>query len=222
MSEMIEQHLQVIESSLDLTNLKKEMVYDKGECEWFFSNIYPNWLLSNMAGQMPIYFPKGKKWNSAEQLYQASKYFPGTICLPDAVNEKKAVETDVRKRIEAATNARGAKMTQKCAVKAGLVRHDWEDPEWEIRIHSMRWVLELKLYYHPLTFGSALSSTGNRPIVEVSRKDSFWGCKEDGDGKKLTGNNVLGKLLMDVRERAAEIRKGEFSYPVGFLLDAIN
>lgn len=219
MSEMLEQQLQAIESSLKLSNLKKELVYDRRECAWFFSKNDPNWLLSNMAGQMPIYFPKGKKWNSAEQLYQASKYFPGTICLPVAAN-KGTVEADVRKRIEAATNARGAKMTQKCAVKAGLVRKDWEDPELEIRIHSMRWVLELKLYNNPLTFGRELSSTGARQIVEISRKDDFWGCKVD-EGK-LIGSNVLGKLLMDVRERAAEIRKGEFSYPAGFLLDGIN
>ena len=71
------------------------MVYDRDKCAWFFSKTDPNWLLSNMAGQMPIYFPKGKKWNSAEQLYQATKYFPGTICLPVAVNEIKAVGGDI-------------------------------------------------------------------------------------------------------------------------------
>jgi ribA/ribD-fused uncharacterized protein len=220
MIEMIEQQLQVIESSLDLSNLKKEMVYDRRECAWFFTKNDPNWLLSNMAGQLPIYFPKGKKWNSAEQLYQASKYFPGTICLPVAANEKGVVEADVRKRIESATNARGAKMTQKCAVKAGLVRKDWGDPELEIRIHSMRWVLELKLYNNPMTFGRELLSTNEQQIVEVSRKDDFWGCKEDAG--KLIGSNVLGKLLMDVRERAAEIRKGELSYPAGFLLNGMK
>ena len=220
MSGMMDQQMQVIESSLELAVLKTKMTYNKTECAWFFSKNDPNWLLSNMAGQMPIYFPKGKKWNSAEQLYQASKYFPGTICLPVAANGKGVVQPDVRKRIEATTNARGAKMTQKCAVKAGLVRKDWEDPELEIRIHSMRWVLELKLYHNPLTFGRELASTGNRQIVEVSRKDDFWGCKLD-EGK-LIGNNVLGKLLMDVRERAEKVRKGEFSYPTGFLLDDMN
>lgn len=219
MSEMIDQQLQITESSLELAALKTKMAYNKTECAWFFSKNDANWLLSNMAGQMPVYFPKGKKWNSAEQLYQASKYFPGTLCLPVAANDK-GVEPDVRKRIEAATNARGAKMTQKCAVKAGLVRKDWEDPELEIRIHSMRWVLEIKLYNNPLTFGRELLSTDEQQIVEVSRKDDFWGCKEDAG--KLIGSNVLGKLLMDVRERAAEIRKGEFSYPSGFLLNGMK
>ena len=111
MNEMIEQQLQVVNSSINLLNLKNKTVYDKRECAWFFSKNDHNWLLSNMAGQMPIYFPKGKKWNSAEQLYQASKYSPGTICLPVATTDKGTVEPDVRKRIEAATNARGAKMT---------------------------------------------------------------------------------------------------------------
>lgn len=108
-------------------------------------------------------------------------------------------------------------MTQKCAVKAGLVRDDWDDPEFEVRIHSMLWVLELKLCSTPFTFGKELMVTGDRPIVEISRKDDFWGCKEVG--RKLVGRNVLGKLLMRVREHAEDIRKGQLSYPGGFLLD---
>jgi type I restriction enzyme, S subunit len=217
MSTMDEQIGEVIDSDIDVMKLKEEMVYEKNSCAWFFTKKDNNWLLSNMAGQMPTFFPKGVKWNSSEQLYQASKYFPGTICLPELTKGKKDVEPDVRKRIATMTNARGAKMTQKCAVKAGLVRDDWEDQDFEVRIHSMMWVLELKLRDNPLTFGRELSFTGTKAIVEVSRKDDFWGCKEvDG---KLVGKNVLGKLLMLLRERAEKVRKGEFSYPSGFLLD---
>ena len=42
----------------------------------------------------------------------------------------------MRKKIFSQKNPRGAKMTQKCAVKAGLVRKDW-DSEEEIRIKAM-------------------------------------------------------------------------------------
>lgn len=217
MSTVDEQLMQIIDCDINIMKLKEDAVYDKDSCAWFCSKQDNNWLLSNMAGQMPVFFPKGVRWNSSEQLYQSSKYFPGTICLPELTNEKKDVEPDVRKRIASMTNARGAKMTQKCAVKAGLVRDDWEDKDFEVRIHSMMWVLELKLRDNPFTFAKELALTGAKEIVEISRKDYFWGCKEvDG---KLVGKNVLGKLLMLLRERAEKLRKGEFSYPVGFLLD---
>ena len=217
MSLMIDQQIQAIDTCLNEEKIKNVSIYNMKKCAWFFSKNNQFWLLSNMAGQMPIFYPRGKKWNSSEQLYQASKYFPGTACLPVDSGGKSAVEPDVRKRIEAATNARGAKMTQKCAAKAGLVRKDWDDPELEIRIHAMLWVVELKLYYNPSTFGRELAATGQREIVEISKKDDFWGCKEREDA--LVGSNVLGKLLMEVRERATEVKGGRFSYPSGFLLD---
>lgn len=141
-----------------------------------------------MAGEMPVFFPKGKK----------------------------DVEPDIRKRIEAQINAKGAKMTQKCGIKSGLVRNDWADPALEIRIHSMLWVLGLKLRANPFTFGKALRDTGDKTIVEKSSKDTFWGCK-DIDGQ-LVGYYVLGKLLMITRERAPQIKQGKEFYSMGFLL----
>jgi predicted NAD-dependent protein-ADP-ribosyltransferase YbiA (DUF1768 family) len=107
-------------------------------------------------------------------------------------------------------------MTQKCAVKAGLVRRDWESSK-EIRLKTMLWVLELKLYWNPSSFGRALEQTGSKPIVEISRKDGFWACVPNNRGK-LIGENHLGRLLMQVRKRKAAIIKGRFTYPKGFLL----
>ena len=45
-----------------------------------------------------------------------------------------------------------------------------------------------------------LLETGNRPIVEDSRKDDYWGAKTVGD-EGLSGQNVLGRLLMELREK---------------------
>jgi len=41
--------------------------------------------------------------------------------------------------------------------------------------------------------------TGDRPIVEESRRDDFWGAKPV-DECTLVGMNVLGRLLMELRE----------------------
>lgn len=211
------QHASILVNPLDLAVLKKHVAYDKQECAWFFSKKDSNWELSNMAGKMPIHFDN-KKWNSSEQLYQASKYPLHTVCAPATAKTGKGLILNVRERIEAQNAARGAKMTQKCAVKAGLVRKDWDDINLEIRIYSMLWVLELKRYYNPFTFGKALKETEGNPIVEVSKKDFFWGCKDTGEGR-LEGQNVLGKLLEIIRSRYNKTRAERFLYPDGFLLD---
>ncbi|MFN5747838.1 MAG: NADAR domain-containing protein, partial [Pseudanabaena sp.] len=52
-----------------------------------------------------------------------------------------------------------------------------------------------------------LLETGDLPIVEDSRKDDFWGAKPE-DEEILTGANVLGRLLMQVRE---QIKTGEIT-----------
>jgi len=203
---------------LEIKELKKSSAYIKENTAWFLSKQDPRWELSNMAGGMAIYWPvkrcETNRWGSSEHLYQATKYGTHVLCLPES-----APNTDpcVRRRIQAQRSPRGAKMTQKCAVTAGLVRPDWDDPNNEVRIQAMLWVVELKLYWNPFSFGRVLQETGTQPIVEISRKDAFWGCKVAEDGK-LEGANVLGKLLERVRSRSAEIKAGKFSSTAGFLL----
>jgi predicted NAD-dependent protein-ADP-ribosyltransferase YbiA (DUF1768 family) len=213
MGRMEDQHAAIENSSLDIEKLKTEEAYRLNESAWFFSKMDSFWQLSNMAGAMPLIF-EGQRCNSSEQLYQMSKYAPDVECVPYS---KPEAEPNVRKRIIDQKAARGSKMTQKCAVKAGLVREDWEDENFEVRIHSMLWVLELKLYCNRHSFGNVLKSTGNRPIVEKSRKDSFWGGKENKGF--LIGSNVLGKLLTLLRdEKYEKALKRQFTYPEGFLL----
>ncbi len=129
------QHLSILTYPLDLAVLKKIVVYNKQKCAWFFSKKDSNWELSNMAGRMSIHFDN-KKWNSSEQLYQASKYPLNAVCVPASAKTSKGAIPNVRERIKAQNAARGAKMTQKCAVKAGLVRKDWDDVNFEIRIYT--------------------------------------------------------------------------------------
>jgi type I restriction enzyme, S subunit len=188
------------------------MAYSVKDVAYFFSKEETPqlWLLSNMAGGMPIKW-KGMRFNSSEQLYQASKYHPNTVCIPASTKGK--VEPRVQKRIIDASNPRGAKMTQKCAVKAGLVRPDWE----QIMVDCMLWVLELKLQQNAQTFGRVLRFTGDRMIVEKSRKDQFWGCIQSGD--ILVGENQLGLLLVQVRDNYDRIVKERIlTHPDGFLL----
>lgn len=65
---------------------------------------------------------------------------------------------------------------------------------FEGRIHLMTWILYHKFEQHA-SLKKLLLSTGNAKLIEDSPSDSFWGI---GNG---TGENNLGKVLMDIRNR---------------------
>lgn len=72
-------------------------------------------------------------------------------------------------------------------------------PDWDaVRVEVMRWVLRVKLSQNWEVFGRLLLSTEQRPIVEESARDTFWGAKPTGV-HILLGQNVLGRLLMELR-----------------------
>jgi len=169
-----------------------------------------------MSSGFPVYY-KGRKWMSTEHLYQASKYHEDAECIPATAKDPNTI-ANVRERIFHAKNCMAAKMTQKCAVAKGLVREDWSTQS----IDNMRFVLELKLLAHPKVISDALKRSGERPIVEISRKDTFWGCEQrySQKGTLLVGNNVLGMLWMDIRDRMHSIiQYGEAIEPQKFFLN---
>lgn len=141
--------------------------------EWGeFSNFYP----------LPAPIPAGPwMFATSEHLYQAAKF---------------ATDPGVQARIAAASTAREA---------ASIGRDNTlpADPRWtEQRIHAMRWVLRRKLETHPALLGSALDRSGERPIVEISNRDPFWGAAIDKrpDGAHYRGHNALGRLWMELRQ----------------------
>lgn len=117
--------------------------------------------------------------HNTEALYQASRY-------PHLV--------DVQKKILDQKSGMTAKMKSK-PHRLKDSRPDWED----IKVEVMWWCLRAKLGQNVFAMGRLLESTGDRDIVEHSHNDKFWGTVMDKDGK-LTGQNVLGKLLMQLRE----------------------
>ena len=72
-----------------------------------------------------------------------------------------------------------------------LVRSDW----LQIRDDVMRKVVERKFEFNA-DIRAVLLSTGDALLVEDSPTDSYWGCGGDRKGK-----NMLGKILMEVREK---------------------
>lgn len=133
--------------------------------------------LSNMASGFGL-LVNGVAIGSSEALYQACR-FPH---LPDV---QQAI---VRERSPMTAKMRSVALRDQSRV-------DWA----RVRVRLMRWCLRVKLAQHWERFSALLLSTGVRPIVEVSRRDAFWGAKPEAAGL-LVGANILGRLLMELRE----------------------
>jgi len=134
--------------------------------------------LSNMAPGFPLRV-NGVRIRTSEALYQACR-FPH---MPD-----------VQRKIIDEHSPMTAKMRSKPFRKDS--RPDWD----VVRVKIMRWCLRVKLAQNWREFGRLLLATGDNPIVEQSRKDDFWGAKVAENGT-LVGMNVLGRLLMELREQ---------------------
>lgn len=143
--------------------------------------------LSNMAAGYPLQI-NGVCISTTEALYQACR-FPH---MPD-----------VQREIIGQHSPMTAKMKSKPHRKNS--RPDWE----EIRHKVMRWCLRVKLAQNYEEFGRLLLATRNQPIVEQSRKDDYWGAKVvDDAADTLVGQNVLGRLLMELREKLKDDTEG--------------
>lgn len=133
--------------------------------------------LSNMAPGFPLvvnnYFIR-----TSEALYQAFRY----PHLPEI--QKLIIE-------------QASPMTAKMHARKYLqqTRPDWD----AVRVAMMRWCLRAKLLQNQTKFSELLLATESLPIVEYSTKDSFWGAKPQSNGT-LVGKNVLGRLLMELRD----------------------
>lgn len=134
--------------------------------------------LSNMAPGFPVVV-LGHRIRTSEALYQACR-FPH---MPE-----------VQRMILNESSPMTAKMRSK-PYRADS-RPDWDD----VRVKVMKWCLRVKLIYNWRSFSELLLSTDERPIVEDSRKDSYWGAVPQ-DNDTLDGQNVLGRLLMELREK---------------------
>jgi type I restriction enzyme, S subunit len=135
--------------------------------------------LSNMAPGFPL-FINGVRIRTSEALYQACR-FPR--------------RPDVQQQIIDDPSPMTAKMRSKPFRRD--TRSDWDT----VRVNIMRWCLRVKLAQNWQTFGRVLLSTGDMPIVEKKvRRPDFWGASEMPGGL-LVGMNVLGRLLMELREQ---------------------
>ena len=124
----------------------------------------------------------GERWPTSEHYFQAQKF------------EDQAYRQQIRKARSPMQAARlGRDRKQK-------LRRDWE----AVKVGIMRQAVTAKFAQHE-ELRALLLSTGEAEIVEHTEKDDYWGDGGDGSGK-----NMLGRILMQVREelRVAEKQNG--------------
>jgi ribA/ribD-fused uncharacterized protein len=177
------------------------MKYSKTEPVQFNSSTDYYGCFGNMSGGNRIKVC-GYDLHGSEILYQCLKY---------------TTRPDLQKQIIASNHPLKAKWKQKPFVKQGFVDNDFETYKVEIMklclIYKYKSSVENNTDFHRL-----LLSTNEANIIEVSKKDNFWGVKDEGDF--LVGENMLGRCLMWLRsqmrqhERVEEVLAGYVSeYP---------
>ena len=116
---------------------------------------------------------KGHRWPTTEHYFQAQKF--------ESPADQKEIRT-VKSPMVAARMGRSRKRK---------LRSDWE----AVKIGVMREALVAKFTQHE-DLRELLLGTGDAKLVEHTANDSYWG--DGGDG---SGRNMLGILLMEVREQ---------------------
>ena len=120
----------------------------------------------------------GQWWPTTEHYFQAQKF----------------EDEEYREQIRgAATPKQAAELGRS---RNRVLRADWE----EVKDHVMYRAVLKKFQTHS-QLKNLLLSTGDEELVENTTGDYYWGCGKNGSGK-----NMLGQILMRVRE---ELRREE-------------
>ncbi len=169
----------------------EERKYIKSEVISFFKTDEKFGVLSNMKGKQEI-LVNDIWFSSSEAIYQALKY-------PNYKNIQQKIAFE-----------KSPILAKKISISnKQFIRKDW----YEVRNNIMRLCIRIRLLQSQ-EFYDVLLSTSDKTIVEISRKDTYWGSTIS-DNNYLNGKNVLGRLLMELRY---EIVKGEILKRISHIL----
>jgi ribA/ribD-fused uncharacterized protein len=147
----------------------------------------------------------GKLWQTTEHYFQAMKfYIPSSPRYMEYVNIIQSTDGPMKAAILGRQKQKGGfagdwKVNKETDTRTlNAVIKDYPDvtlrPDWEdVKVDIMRKALEAKFTQIP-ELTKLLKDTGSRELIEASPKDSYWGY-----GRDKKGQNMLGKLLMEIR-----------------------
>lgn len=136
--------------------------------------------LSNFSSFTVIW--KNLRFDTSDAVYHWEKF--------NYLDPNKQIDLDIlQERIRTAPSAHDA--FQIAQAYKSMRRPDWD----EIKLGIMRAILMTKVRQHEYV-RRKLMQTGNRELIENSWRDDFYGIGPNGDGQ-----NALGKLWMEIREK---------------------
>ena len=139
----------------------------------FYTRRDPYFELSNFyQGSQFVAF--GITWESSEHLYQALKF---------ESTDKEAYWAIARAKTPAA------------AAKIGRDKNNKMRPDWDEVKDDLMYDVLYRKFTGDVLLKNVLINTKDAVLVEHSKKDSYWGDGGDGSGK-----NMLGELLMELRD----------------------
>ncbi len=114
-----------------------------------------------------------KRWPTSEHYFQAQKFL-------DVKDQE-----DIRQANSPMIAARMGRDRKR------PLRKDWES----VKVSVMREAVLAKFTQHDV-LRDLLLGTGDAKLIEHTERDDYWGDGGDGSGK-----NMLGRILMEVRDR---------------------
>lgn len=153
------------------------------------------YVLSNFSSFEVEWASRGV-FKTSEHLYHWLRFATG------AANGKLGGATPTDMALTIAATVRDARSAHDAfKIAQALKRHqrsDWND----VKVDFMRKVLRAKADQHEYVRRKLLA-TGDRELVENSWRDNFWGWGPNRDGQ-----NMLGKLWMEIRATLRETSHG--------------
>lgn len=147
-----------------------------------FCSVDQSWGLFSNFGRTPLVVD-GVRFDCTEKLFQVMKF-------TDAASRKAVY----------AAKGQTIKMKAKHFEKVGTVRPDWG----EIIVDAMKFCL-MEKYRQSEAFREELARSRGLYIVEdqatfQKKSPNTWGVKPSEDGKEFVGPNLMGRLLMELRD----------------------
>ena len=131
----------------------------------------------------------GKIWPTSEHYFQAQK-FVGNPMLQEQIRTARSPR-------DAFTLARA---------NSASVRKDWDNARFDAMIKALR----AKFTQHSALQRMLLSTSTKTLVENAGANDKFWGA---GDG---SGNNLLGQMLMHVREELSTVSNHLFFHSIQY------
>ena len=161
-----------------------------------FCSVDQPWGLFSNFGRTPL-MVDGVPFDCTEKLFQIMKF-----------------TDDVSRKAIYSVNGQTIKMKAKHFEKAGTVRPDWG----EIIVDAMKFCL-MEKFRQSEAFREELERSRGLYIVEdqttfPKKSPDTWGVKLSADGKEFVGPNLMGRLLMELRDNG----KLDYTLPEDVLL----